>query len=395
MNYIKIKDVTDFVRNGASIKQPKQCSTGIPITRIETVSNSVFNWDKLGFADITDDKYKDYYLKDKDVLLSHINSAKFLGRSVLFEAKDNNPIIHGMNLLCLRFIQSKYNPKFFVWYSNSRIAKNYFEENTKKAVNQASITSTAIKEMPIPELSLTEQQKIAAHLDSIQSAIDNKKQQLSELDELVKSKFVEMFGENPVESGKWKVETLGLKSELITKGASPRWQGVEYQSEGTLFVTSENVREGYVDLTKSKFLPDEINEILPRSVLKKNDVLINIVGASIGRAAIYEFEQKANINQAVALVRLNSSDLDKTFLLIYLNSELAMKLYQSMIKGGARDNLSLKNISDLSIPVPPIELQNTFAEYVQKIDSAKSIIKTQLVDLQELLDSKMDEYFGE
>lgn len=131
MNFIKIRDVTDFVRNGASIKQPKQCSTGIPITRIETVSNSVFNWDKLGFADITDDKYKDYYLKDKDVLLSHINSAKFLGRSVLFEAKDNNPIIHGMNLLCLRFMQSKYCPKFFVWYSNSRIAKNYFEENTK------------------------------------------------------------------------------------------------------------------------------------------------------------------------------------------------------------------------------------------------------------------------
>ena len=251
------------------------------------------------------------------------------------------------------------------------------------------------KEFNVNVPSLPDQQKIATHLDSIQSAIDNKKQQLAQLDELVKSKFVEMFGENPVESGKWKVETLGSKSELITKGASPRWQGVEYQSEGTLFVTSENVREGYVDLTKSKYLPDEINEILPRSILKKNDVLINIVGASIGRAAIYEFEQKANINQAVALVRLNSSDLDKTFLLIYLNSELAMKLYQSMIKGGARDNLSLKNISDLSIPVPPIELQTTFAEYVQKIDSAKSIIKTQLVDLQELLDSKIDEYFGE
>lgn len=192
MKYIKVKDVTDFVRNGANIKQDKQCLSGIPITRIETISNSQFNWDKFGYANITDDKYHDYYLKDKDVLLSHINSAKFLGRSVLFEQKDANPIIHGMNLLCLRFKQTKYIPSFFVWYSKSQIANNYFAENTKKAVNQASITSSAIKEMPIPAISLEQQQKISNHLDSIQAAIDNKQQQLKELDELVKSRFIEM-----------------------------------------------------------------------------------------------------------------------------------------------------------------------------------------------------------
>ncbi len=188
MNYIKVKDVTDFVRNGASIKQDKQCSSGIPITRIETISNSQFNWDKFGYANITNDKYQDYYLKDKDVLLSHINSAKFLGRRVLFEQKNTNPIIHGMNLLCLRFRQTEYMPSFFVWYSKSQIANNYFAENTKKAVNQASITSSAIKEMPIPDFPLEDQQKIAAELDTIQSAIDNKKQQLSLLNEAVKSK---------------------------------------------------------------------------------------------------------------------------------------------------------------------------------------------------------------
>ena len=247
-------------------------------------------------------------------------------------------------------------------------------------------------ELEIP--SKEEQIKIAAHLDKIQSAIDNKKQQLALLDEAVKSRFIEMFGENPVESGKWKVENLGTKSELITKGASPRWQGIEYQAEGTLFVTSENVREGYVDLTKSKYLPDEINKLLPRSILKKNDILINIVGASIGRAAIYDLEQNANINQAVALVRLNTCDLNNIFLIIYLNSDLAMKSYKSMIKGGARDNLSLQNISDLQIPVPPLDLQNQFAAFVQQIDKSKFVVKQQLTDLQELLDSRMQEYFS-
>ena len=183
-----------------------------------------------------------------------------------------------------------------------------------------------------------------------------------------------MFGENPVESGKWNVETLGNKSELITKGASPRWQGIDYQQEGTLFITSENVRNGFIDIAKKKCLDDRINELLPRSVLKKNDVLINIVGASIGRAAVFDLDEKANINQAVALVRLKTTTkLQADFLLIYLNSELAMKSYRSMIKGGARDNLSLQNISDLQIPVPPLSLQNSFATFVQQIDKSKFV----------------------
>lgn len=370
---------------------------GIPVIKTNNMTyEGRIDYSDICLRNITSEEAEENFLCNGDLIIEKSGGTKThsVGYVNIFEGEDNKYVCNNF-ILPIRPNRDLVNPKYLFWQLHGMYEAGRFSDCFNKTTGIQNLQKKTYfsKEINVPPL--PEQQKIAAHLDSIQSAIDNKKQQLAQLDELVKSKFVEMFGENPVESGKWKVETLGSKSELITKGASPRWQGVEYQSEGTLFVTSENVREGYVDLTKSKYLPDEINEILPRSILKKNDVLINIVGASIGRAAIYEFEQKANINQAVALVRLNSSDLDKTFLLIYLNSELAMKLYQSMIKGGARDNLSLKNISDLSIPVPPIELQNTFAEYVQKIDSAKSIIKTQLEDLQELLDSKMDEYFGE
>ena len=388
---VKLNDILSITR-GASPR---------PISNYITNESDGVNWIKIGdvdpnsfFITHTEEKItkegakKSRYVKEGDFILS--NSMSF-GRPYILKI---NGCVHD-GWLILSDYENYVTSSYLYYLLRSPIVQNQFDGSANGATVR-NLNSDIVRKVSVSiHTDKTEQQKIAAHLDTIQSAIDNKKQQLAQLDELVKSKFVEMFGETPVESGKWKVETLGSKSELITKGASPRWQGVEYQSEGTLFVTSENVREGYVDLTKSKYLPDEINEILPRSILRKNDVLINIVGASIGRAAIYEFEKKANINQAVALVRLNSSDLDRTFLLIYLNSELAMKLYQSMIKGGARDNLSLKNISDLSIPVPPIELQNDFATFVQKIDSAKSIIKTQLNDLNELLESKMDFYFGE
>ena len=190
---ITISDVTEFVRNGANIKQVKGCS-GIPITRIETISNSQFNYDRLGYADIFDDKYSNYYLKDNDVLLSHINSEKYLGRAVLYKKRSDEPIINGMNLLCLRFIFNKYNPEFFVYYSQSKTAKIYISKYTKKSVNQASVTATAIKNMPLPDVSLEEQNSFVKRLNKIQQLVDMEFQQIEKLDTLKKSLIQEYFG---------------------------------------------------------------------------------------------------------------------------------------------------------------------------------------------------------
>ena len=103
--------------------------------------------------------------------------------------KDDEKIIHGMNLLCLRFDSKKYNPAFFCWYTKSSLAKDFFRINTKLAVNQASIPSSAIKEMPIPDIGLIKQKDIVLSLDRIQKSISKKQGQLEFLDCLVKSRF--------------------------------------------------------------------------------------------------------------------------------------------------------------------------------------------------------------
>lgn len=232
------------------------------------------------------------------------------------------------------------------------------------------------------------QNAVVKALDTIQKAIDLKRKQLEDLDELVKSKFQEMFGD--VDGYK----CLRDYSSLITKGASPRWQGLTYQESGVLFITSENVREGYLDISKAKYLDDGINKLLPRSILQKGDILINIVGASIGRAAIFDIDQLANINQAVAVVRPIENGIDNHFLIEYLNSQRAMDLYDSMKQGGARDNLSLKNIADLLIPDVCVSKQKEFSGLVRKRNELKEIVIKEIADLEELMDSKMDEYFG-
>lgn len=176
------------------------------------------------------------------------------------------------------------------------------------------------------------------------------------------------------------VATLGELSELITKGASPSWQGFSYTEDSTqtLFVTSENVREGYIDLSSPKYIEDGFNEKQKRSVIHKGDFLINIVGASIGRAAQFNLECKANMNQAAALVRVNDKRIRDKYLLIYLNSDKAQMMYNSMKSDTGRANLSLQDIGNLSILLPPIEQQIDFENFLEQVDKSK-VINTNII----------------
>ena len=113
------------------------------------------------------------------------------------------------------------------------------------------------------------------------------------------------------------------------------------------------------------------------SVIHKGDFLINIVGASIGRAAQFNLECKANMNQAAALVRVNDKRVRDKYLLIYLNSDKAQMMYDSMKSDTGRANLSLQDIGNLSILLPSIEQQIDFEKFVEQVDKSK-FIYTQL-----------------
>lgn len=106
-----------FIRNGVSIKQFD--GDGIPITRIESISNEYLNFSKLGFANIYDENYKEYYLKNGDILMLHINSQKHLGKTAIVENLDKK-VIHGMNLICLRPDVKKILPKYIFYFFKTK-----------------------------------------------------------------------------------------------------------------------------------------------------------------------------------------------------------------------------------------------------------------------------------
>ena len=136
---VKLEDVCEFIRNGVSIRQIKGAN-GIPITRIETISNGIVDRDRMGYADIIDDTYEKYYLQHGDILMSHINSPIHVGKSALYESIEGEKIIHGMNLLCLR-MKTGICPKYINYLFMSEIFKDEIRPYIKNAVNQASINT--------------------------------------------------------------------------------------------------------------------------------------------------------------------------------------------------------------------------------------------------------------
>ena len=168
----------------------------------------------------------------------------------------------------------------------------------------------------------------------------------------------------------WEWVRLGELCEIITKGSSPKWQGVNYTSgsgNDILFITSENVGAEKILLDTPKYLENRFNDIQSRSILKFNDILTNIVGASIGRSCVYNIMRNdSNINQAVALIRLLDCDLCP-FIIKYLNSSTAYNIMLDKQVDSARANISLTTLERFFVPLPPLAEQHRIVERIEEL----------------------------
>ena len=373
---------------------------GIPVLRTTNFTNDgIIDYSNVITRTITKKNIADKFLRKGDIIIEKSGGSdnKPVGRVVYFDNDENKYLFNNFTGLLRVKDTTKWLPKY-IFYS---LFANYQSGGTRRYENKTTglhnlQTDFYVEDFEIKEISYGEQIEICELFDGITDLIYKRKRQLEKLDELVKSRFVEMFGDPVSNPYGLPVVALGELSELITKGASPSWQGFSYtdDSSQTLFVTSENVREGYIDLSSPKYIEDGFNEKQRRSVIHKGDFLINIVGASIGRAAQFNLDCKANMNQASALVRLKDDRVSNKYLLIYLNSEKAQMMYDSMKADTGRANLSLQDISNLSILLPPIEQQAELERFVKQVDKSKFEIKQSLEKLELLKKSLMQKYFG-
>ena len=368
---VSLDDASEFIRNGASIKQTKD-SGGLPITRIETIAGREVNLEKCGYAGVEKEEYRGYRLSKGDILVSHINSEKHLGKCAIYDG-DRDDIIHGMNLLCIRPAAIKVFPRFLFHCLSSPIFTRLLPSITKKSVNQASFTVTAFKELQIPlpypedpEKSLKEQKRIAAILDKA-DAIRRKRQQAIQLaDQFLRAVFLDMFGDPVTNPKGWDVKPVGEVCGCIVPGRDKP----KSFTGSTPWITTNELNHLGITTKKEEFIglsEEEIAEVKAK-VVPAGSVLMTCVG-DLGVVSIAG--DAMVINQQLHAF-LSSDFIKPSFLSYALASQKGYMLRMASSTTVPYMNKTVCN----SVPVilPPTSLQARFEKIVEKVTEIKALM---------------------
>lgn len=382
MNKRTIGECFYQIRNGANIKQG-MVEGGFPITRIETIANDKFNRDRMGYAGITDaEKYKKYILEDGDLLMSHINSAQYLGRTVLYKKNGDEKIIHGMNLLGLKANREIIEPAYAKYYFYSKPFREQINRITKKSVNQASFAVADLKRLTILVPPLSKQHEVVDVLDKINKIITFRQQQLAKLDELVKARFVEMFSDTRAE------EPLATLCTFIDyRGKTP-----EKAERGLPFITAKNIKMHHMSFETKEFISKETyDKVMTRGFPKVGDVVFT-TEAPLGNVCRIPY-MKTEFYIGQRIITMQTKALEPVYLEYALSSDDFKRKILEKSSGSTVTGIRSKLLEQLTIPVPPIAQQQKFAAFVGQIEKIRLFIQKNIEKIETLKKALMQKYF--
>ena len=250
------------------------------------------------------------------------------------------------------------------------------------------ISTTSEKNHVLP--SMDRQISIVKQLDLISDTIANYTNQIENLDKLVKARFIEMFGNMILNPHKWEKFLLAELCD-VRDGThdSPK-----YHSKGYPLITSKNITGGKINFSGCNLISKEdFDKINHRSKVDYGDILMPMIG-TIGNPVIVDIKDEFAIKN-VALVKLKKDSLvNNIFIKSLLESDYFYKTVIDKVRGGTQKFISLGDIRKLEICLPPIELQNQFADFARQVDKSREEVKKSLEKTQQLYDSLMQEYFG-
>ena len=249
------------------------------------------------------------------------------------------------------------------------------------------IYSSDIAPFEIELVDIQTQKEIVAVLDKVTSLISMRKEQLEKLDILVKSKFIEMFGDPVLNPKGWEKKKLGEVYTIIS-GTTPDTNEEKYWNGTNLWVTpAELNNELYINTTARKITDDAV-KAKSLKVIPKFSVLLSS-RAPIGKLAINTEDMYCN--QGFKCLT-NSKVLHSIYTYFYLLHRV--EYIQSLGRGATFKEVSKEIVANIEIPIPPLDLQNQFAEFVEQVEKNKENIKSSLNQLETLYNALMQEYFG-
>ena len=372
---ILLKEVATFL-NGYAFKPSDWSKEGLPIIRIQnlTGTNRDFNYYNGNYN-------KKYLVENGDILISWSaslgiflweNMTGILNQHIFKVIFDKNIEIDKIYFLhCMKFLIKK-------------IEKNIHGSTMKH------ITRPEFEKIKFPIYGIDIQRKISKKLIFITKIIENNKKLLNKMEELSKSLFTRMFGDIKTNDKNWEILEIKEVSNILTRGKTPK-----YTSLSNIFVINQACI--YWDKIKYKNIKYHLEEenLL---FLKNKDILINSTGTgTLGRMNIINniINEKFTIDSHVMLLRLKKEKaLPIYFINIFMGEEYQKELILKCVNGSTNQiELSKEKFAKFKIPVPPIELQNKFAERIEKIEKLKFKIEKSIEMAQNLYNSLISKYF--
>ena len=267
----------------------------------------------------------------------------------------------------------------------------YINEKTSGA-KMPRANSSDLKSVEIECPTLESQRHITSEFDRIISIVRLRQQQLQKLDELVKARFIELFGTIHDNRFGFGVVTLQDVSAPIKDGTHQTPTYTTDVENGYKFLSSKDVTTGKVDWSHLKYIPEELHrELYARISPRRGDILLAKNGTT-GIAAIVDRDEVFDIYVSLALIRPHG--VDPTYLWAAINAAETKQQFDASLKGIGVPNLHLGEIKKARIILPPMELQEQFATFVEQTDKSKVAVQKALDEAQLLFDSLMQKYFG-
>ena len=292
-------------------------------------------------------------------------------------------------------VSDELDCQFLYYFLKSNIGRQMIRAKAAGSVRD-NLKLDMLKEMTIPDSSLDDQRHCVATLDNLQYLIQLRKKQLAELDNLVKARFVEMFGDMYLNTMEWRelhLETMADIVSGITKGRKIAGK----QLTKVPYMAVSNVKDGYIDWTTVKTIEATDQEINQYRLLP-DDVLMTEGGDpdKLGRGAIIRTPLENCIHQNhIFRVRLDESHILPDYFAEYLKHQRAKRYFLGCAKQTTGiASINMKQLKALPVLLPPLELQNEFSAFIRQIDKSKVVVQKALDEAQTLFDSLMQQYFG-
>lgn len=359
----------------------------ITLLRANNICDGKLNFDDVVFVD-RKKVSSTQLLKNGDILICTSSGSKDLVGKAAYVPFDTQMTF---GAFC-KVVRPKIDCKsYLAHYFQSPVYRRKISEASAGA-NINNIRNEHIAELEIPLPPLETQKQIVATLDKVTALIDMHKRQLKLLDELVKSRFIELFGDPITNQFGWDTANIGAIVTEVRYGTSrPAVENGKYP-----YLRMNNLTfDGHLDLKDLKRI-DIPDEEIEKCIVRKGDVLFNRTNSVelVGKTCVFDLDEEMVIAGYIIRVRLGQKMIP-TVLSAFMNSQPIKEQLRGMAKGAVNQaNINAQELQSIRIYLPPMDLQEQFAAFVERTDKSKLAIQNSIAELEELKKSLMQKYFG-